>query len=180
LGLCGPVDEKSSNKVYGIVSYVAPELLRDKGNKNTKETDIYSVEMLMWEIFAGHPPFDDRAHNHHLVFDICEGLRPPVLPGMPEDYAQMMQRCWDVDPLKRPTSSELYDFAYNKRNEIIKNNSNSTTSSGSSASQQVHKTHPEAYHKSRILDEEIGKSKSFKGYTSNDSSLNTVDFSSFL
>src|SRR4051812_10049386 len=27
LGLCGPVDEKSSNKIYGIVSYVAPELL---------------------------------------------------------------------------------------------------------------------------------------------------------
>ena len=63
LGLCGPVDEKSSNKVYGIVSYIAPELLRGKINiKNAKETDIYSVGMLMWEIFAGHPPFDDRAH----------------------------------------------------------------------------------------------------------------------
>src|SRR6185369_4136088 len=76
LGLCGPVDEKSSNKVYGIVSYVAPELLR--GKKNTKESDIYSIGMLMWEIFAGRPPFDDRAHNHRLVFDICaKGLRPP-------------------------------------------------------------------------------------------------------
>ena len=41
----------------------------------------------MWEIFAGHPPFDDRAHNHRLIFDICaEGLRPPILPGMPDDY----------------------------------------------------------------------------------------------
>ena len=91
LGLCGPVDEKSSNKVYGIVSYVAPELLR--GKKNTKESDIYSVGMLMWEIFAGHPPFDDRAHNHRLIFDICaEGLRPPILPEMPDDYFQMMQK----------------------------------------------------------------------------------------
>ena len=69
LGLCGPVDEKSSNKVYGIVSYVAPEVLR--GKENTKESDIYSVGMLMWEIFAGHPPFDDIAHNHCLIFDIC-------------------------------------------------------------------------------------------------------------
>jgi serine/threonine protein kinase len=118
LGLCGPVDEKSSNKVYGIASYVAPEVLR--GKKNTKESDIYSVGMLMWEIFAGHPPFDDRAHNHRLVFDICaEGLRPPILPEMPDDYVQMMQRCWDVDPSKRPTSSELFGFAHNKRNEIF-------------------------------------------------------------
>src|SRR5215213_9689790 len=117
LGLCGPVDEESSNKVYGIVSYVAPEVLR--GNKNTKESDIYSVGMLMWEIFAGHPPFDDRAHDHCLIFDICEeGSRPPILPEMPEDYAQMMQRCWDVDPSKRPTIRGLLSFAGNKLKEI--------------------------------------------------------------
>ena len=30
LGLCGPVDEKSSYKIYGIVSYIAPEVLRGK------------------------------------------------------------------------------------------------------------------------------------------------------
>src|SRR5690242_4485914 len=24
-GLCGPVDEKSSGKIYGIISYIAPE-----------------------------------------------------------------------------------------------------------------------------------------------------------
>ena len=137
--------------------------------------------MLMWEIFAGHPPFDDRAHNHRLIFDICaKGLRPPILSEIPEDYARMMQRCWDVDPSKRPTSGELYDFVDNKHDEIIKNNSNNATTSVSSALQQAHKSHPDAYHKSRILDEEIAKSKSLKSYTSNDSSLNNLDFNSFL
>src|SRR5688572_1692041 len=140
--------------------------------------------MLMWEIFAGHPPFDDRAHNHRLIFDICaEGLRPLILPGMPDDYVQMMQRCWDVDPSKRPTSGELRKFAIDKNDEIIKNddnNSNNTTSSGdSSTSQQVYKSHPGAYHTSRILDEEIAKSKDFKSYTSN-SSLNNLDCNSFF
>ena len=119
LGLCGPVDEKSSGKIYGIVSYVAPELLRGTSNaKNTKESDVYSVGMLMWEIFTGHPPFDDRAHHHHLIFDICEnGLRPPILPEMPKDYAQMMQKCWDMGPSKRPTIRELWNFSKNKLNE---------------------------------------------------------------
>src|SRR5437763_2857498 len=121
LGLCGPVDEKSSSKIYGIVSYIAPELLRGTNNaKNTKESDVYSVGMLMWEIFAGHPPFDDRAHNHCLICEICEkGLRPPILPEMPEDYAQMMQKCWDMDPSKRPTMKELWDFAEDKLKETI-------------------------------------------------------------
>src|SRR5438105_15713855 len=45
LGLCGPVDEESSNKIYGIVSYTAPEVLQ--GKQKTKESDIYSVGMLM-------------------------------------------------------------------------------------------------------------------------------------
>ena len=58
LGLCGPVDDKSSNKIYGITPYIAPEILC--GNKNTKESDVYSIGMLMWEIFSGCPPFDDK------------------------------------------------------------------------------------------------------------------------
>src|SRR5690348_5452999 len=45
LGLCGPVDDDESNKIYGIISYIAPEVLC--GNKNTKESDVYSVGMLM-------------------------------------------------------------------------------------------------------------------------------------
>src|SRR5436190_24297257 len=102
--------------------------------------------MLTWEIFAGHPPFDDRGHNHHLIFDICEGLRPPILPEMPDDYAQMMQKCWDVDPSKRPTIDDLWPFAVNKHEEIL-NNNDDIGSGGSS--QQQHKPQPDSYHTSR-------------------------------
>ena len=73
LGLCGPVDDESSNKIYGIVSYIAPEILIQKKQK-TKESDVYSIGMLMWEIFAGQPPFDDKAHDYRLILQICEGL----------------------------------------------------------------------------------------------------------
>src|SRR5437868_14345152 len=34
LRLCGPVDEESSDKIYGIVSYIAPEILIQKKQKN--------------------------------------------------------------------------------------------------------------------------------------------------
>ena len=64
--------------------------------------------MLMWELFAGHPPFDDRGHDADLIFKILEGLRPPILPNMPDDYTQMMQKCWDAVPSKRPTIWELW------------------------------------------------------------------------
>src|SRR5438874_9766561 len=96
LGLCGPVDEESSGKIYGIIPYIAPEVLQ--GKKNTKQSDVYSIGMLMWEIFAGRPPFDDRAHGLSLCLKICEGLRPTLLLNMPDEYAQMMMKCWDADP----------------------------------------------------------------------------------
>ena len=99
---------------------------------------------------------------------------------MPDDYAQMMQKCWDVDPSKRPTIKELWDFAKNKSKEIYegkidsKNNSSNVSSDDNinNLPQQVYKKHPLAYHTSRILDNEIAKSKSLK---SNDSLLNDLD-----
>src|SRR5437016_11726485 len=76
LGLCGPVDEESSGKIYGIVSYIAPEVLQ--GKKNTKESDVYSIGILMWELFA--------SHGVGLMLKICEGLRTSILPNMPDYY----------------------------------------------------------------------------------------------
>ena len=141
----------------------------------------------MWEIFAGHPPFDDKAHDGNLILNIVlNGTRPPLLSNMPSDYSQMMQKCWDADPSKRPTIGELWDLADNKLEEIYKNDSNNNDIDSSSInnddgsnynSQQtsIHKSHPLAYHKSRILDDDIAKSKELKIYTSNDSSLNDID-----
>ena len=196
LGLCGPVDEKSSGKIYGITPYIAPEVFQ--GKKITKESDIYSIGMLMWEILAGYPPFDNRAHDENLILNIVfNEMRPPLLSNMPDDYAQMMQKCWDVDPSKRPTIEELVEFAYNKLDEIYKREkhaidfnqddnsnsdigdaSNNNDSGISSNSQETRKSHPLAYHKSRILDGDIAKSKELY-YISNNSSLNDLDINSF-
>ena len=183
LGLCGPVDEESSNKIYGIVSYIAPEILIQKKQK-TKESDVYSIGMLMWEIFAGQPPFDDKAHGPGLILKICEGLRPQILPSIPDDYAQMMQKCWDVVPSKRPTIGELWDFTDDKLKEIYEgkidsNNNNSNVSNDDSSSSnslpQAHEKHPSAYHTSRILDDEIAK----LNLESNDSLLGGLDINDF-
>src|SRR5438874_292298 len=63
----------------------------------------------------------DRAHDGNLILNVVlNGMRPPLLSNIPEDCAQMMQKCWDVDPSKRPTIVELRAFASNKSEEIYK------------------------------------------------------------
>src|SRR6266542_284878 len=39
------------NEIYGVISYVAPEILQKKGY--TTASDIYSFGMIMWELMTG-------------------------------------------------------------------------------------------------------------------------------
>ena len=65
LGLSKPIDyfqnKLNSESVYGIIPYMAPEVLR--GKPYTPASDIYSFAMIMWELTSLVPPFDDMVHN---------------------------------------------------------------------------------------------------------------------
>jgi serine/threonine protein kinase len=91
------------DNVYGIIPYVAPEVLQEK--KYTKASDIYSSGMIMWELMVGRRPFWDRNHNRELMIEICDGLRPPIITNAPEGYIDLMKECWHSDPEKKTTSS---------------------------------------------------------------------------
>ena len=56
LGLCQSLNEKDDpNKIFGVIPYLAPEVLSKK--PYTKESDIYSFGMIMWEHTTGKKPF---------------------------------------------------------------------------------------------------------------------------
>src|SRR5205823_1201624 len=106
LGLSKPIDYlKSNNDVYGVIPYMAPEVLR--GKPYTPASDIYSFAMIMWELTSGVPPFNDRAHDFHLSLSICKGERPEIIENTPQCYVDLVKKCWDLDPLKRPSAPEL-------------------------------------------------------------------------
>jgi serine/threonine protein kinase len=105
-GLCCPAKQHSTDKtIYGVLSFVAPEILR--GGEFTKEADIYGFGMLMSEIISGEVPFADRDYDVHLALDICKGERPFIPEYTPEPYAALMKLCWDPVPTNRPTAGKL-------------------------------------------------------------------------
>jgi hypothetical protein len=63
--------------------------------------------MIMWEFMTGRRPFWDRNHDIKLIYDICDGLRPPIVTNAPEGYIELMKECWHSDPGKRPTARNL-------------------------------------------------------------------------
>ncbi|RGB27956.1 kinase-like domain-containing protein [Rhizophagus diaphanus] len=73
LGLCQPVNVKSyqnsNKKIYGVLPYVAPEVLR--GKEYTQASDIYRYGIIAYEICTGFPPYYDIAHDELLAMKIC-------------------------------------------------------------------------------------------------------------
>jgi serine/threonine protein kinase len=150
LGTSKSATESTNNdeEIYGIIPYVAPEVLQ--GKKYTKASDIYSFGMIMWESMVGRRPFWDRNHNIELIIEICDGLRPPIVTNAPEGYIDLMKECWNSDPEKRPTAVEVLEKFNgihdsqcwpNRRTEIIK----------SSDIGPITTNNPDAVYKSRYL-----------------------------
>src|SRR5207247_2073276 len=157
LGLCQQqvVDKKDNpNKIFGVIPYLAPEVLSSK--PYTKESDIYSFGMIMWEFTTGKKPFHDRSHDHCLILNILEGKRPEITDDTPEFYANLIKKCWDPKPENRPTAEEIHEcldkhydpyegteenkilkLAESKRQEIIK-------SEKYLIDEKSHKNHPES------------------------------------
>src|SRR5207249_9753626 len=100
MGLCGEVGNMDATNIYGVMPYVAPEVLR--GNPYTQAADIYSFGMIMYFVATGRQPFANCAHDHQLALDICKGIRPEINePEAPKCYIDLMKKCWYSDPVNR-------------------------------------------------------------------------------
>ena len=164
VGLHGPCDRHENNQIYGVLPYIAPEILR--GENYSTASDIYSFAIVMNTLATGKKPWYNRAHDINLVKDICDGKRPEIPEDTPPFYANLMQQCWGNDPEKRPTASYLieqlgewinlirvdpnpseisvdYSVAEEKRRIMIRRFSETYTHP---------QIHPGAYYTSRFLD----------------------------
>jgi serine/threonine protein kinase len=133
LGFCGYIDE-SLGGIYGNLPYIAPEIF--SGKEYSLASDVYSVAMLMWEISSGQPPFANYENDFNLATKIVKGMRPEIISGTPLKYKELMEKCWDADPSKRPDISivllemnEIEKCIYqNISLELFQSETNTTTS----------------------------------------------------
>ncbi|CAB5363374.1 unnamed protein product [Rhizophagus irregularis] len=181
MGLCGEVGNIDGNKIYGVMPYVAPEVL--KGKPYTQAADIYSFGMIMYFVATKRQPFANYAHDNILALNICNGNRPKINENeAPKCYIDLMKRCWDSNPNNRPSAIEVGEFIrlfrsrkneeiekqfieaeeYRKTNLLSVENIQSTTH------------HPQAYYTSRLLN---SYTKDLSKYDNiNNNSVEIVDF----
>ncbi|CAJ0901023.1 15965_t:CDS:2, partial [Entrophospora sp. SA101] len=69
---------------------------------------IYSVGIILWEIFLEQLAFYNRSHDSRLQLEISDGLRPNVVVnGIPKCFIELMKKCWDNCSKNRPTIEEV-------------------------------------------------------------------------
>ncbi|RIA94418.1 kinase-like domain-containing protein [Glomus cerebriforme] len=167
MGLCGEVGNTDKRKIYGVMPYVAPEVLR--GKPYTKAADIYSFGMIMYFVATGKQPFANCAHDHHLILNICDGIRPEINePEAPKYYIDLMNRCWDSNLNNRPNVIEIIEcissFRYIYENNFaMKDMENNEIKKQFEEAEEYRRanlstieinksvTHPQAIYTSRIL-----------------------------
>ncbi|RGB31110.1 kinase-like domain-containing protein, partial [Rhizophagus diaphanus] len=134
---------------------MAPEVLR--GKSYTPASDIYSFSMIMWEFTSGVPPFNNRAHDIQLSLSICKGKRPEIIENTPQCYVYLMKKCWNEDPLKRPSSKKVFKIIEkwifcSGVNEELKSNIMEFMNTPIGHNNLDTKFHPKACYTSRLLD----------------------------
>ncbi len=87
---------------------------------------MYSFGMVMWEIAAREIPFNDIAEVNIFFYNLWshtnnykesqviflvkyEGERPQIPDSCPQEYADIIQKCWAEDPADRPASVDVVE-----------------------------------------------------------------------
>src|SRR5579884_1149450 len=103
-GLAGVADELQGAEVRnGTPAYMAPEQLR--GDSVTAHSDIYSLGLMVYELFTGRRPFSEARSAEDLL-RLEESTRPPsistIAPEVDPAVEKVIARCLAPDPFQRP------------------------------------------------------------------------------
>src|SRR5688572_13620731 len=99
--LAGSVQLTQAGSPMGTVGYMSPEQLRGLGA--TPQSDVWAVGVMLYEMLAGHPPFQG-AYAEALSYAIRHETPPPLRaarPEIPEEVEQLVFRALHKDPAVR-------------------------------------------------------------------------------
>ena len=90
----------------GTIPWMAPELHEDQ--PNSKETDVYSLGVVLWEIVSRKMPYAGLVIGQ-MISKTVQGKRDPLPNPCPEVFRLMITACCDLEAKQRPTAEQVGD-----------------------------------------------------------------------
>ena len=85
---------------------MAPECCDDEP-RITDRCDIYSYEMILWELLTGEIPFKQFTKEPIVMGKIHGGTREKLPQNCPPLWRELIEACWQHDPTHRPSAGEI-------------------------------------------------------------------------
>lgn len=87
------------------------ELLKEESDRSveiwTEKVDIYSFAMTCYEVLTGGTPFPQYPKSDWQK--VIDGKRPHLPNYVDPRVRELLEMCWDKEPLKRPTFGVILD-----------------------------------------------------------------------
>jgi len=103
----------------GTHSFIAPEQLRLSGSGEpviySEKCDLFSLGMVLWELATQQVPFANYCRSITTLLTTHSGLRESLPSQINAVYEDLIRRCWDQEPNKRPTLKEISETLLNSR-----------------------------------------------------------------
>src|SRR5437870_3034501 len=93
--------------IFGTPGYIAPEQAKRSAPKLTPAADVYSLGAILFDLFAGRPPFLGE-HALAVIQQASEKPAPKLrslIPGFDRDLETICAKCLDREPLARYQSA---------------------------------------------------------------------------
>jgi len=108
IGAIPPVVESSVETVLGTVvgtlGYMSPEQAR--GEAASPPSDIYSLGLVLQELFTGQRPFKSDSTMQQLLLATAMGTSPAI-KGLPSDLTGLLKDMKAIDTDDRPTAADV-------------------------------------------------------------------------
>ena len=91
---------------------MAPEVI--KAENYDYKVDVWSLGMMVMEMFEGQPPYMDEPSTMRALFLIVSKGRPPYKDeaGMSDEIKDFIAKCTMMNPEDRPTCAELLSHPF--------------------------------------------------------------------
>ncbi|KAI9199974.1 hypothetical protein LWI28_000959 [Acer negundo] len=88
----------------GTYRWMAPEVINHQ--PYDQKADVFSFAIVLWELVTAKVPYDTMTPLQ-AALGVRQGLRPDIPENAHPKLLDLMQRCWEADPSKRPSFTEL-------------------------------------------------------------------------
>ncbi|KAI0494477.1 hypothetical protein KFK09_024615 [Dendrobium nobile] len=88
----------------GTYRWMAPEVINHQ--PYDQKVDIFSFAIVLWELATSKIPYNTMTPLQ-AALGVRQGMRPELPENMHPTLLDLMQRCWETLPAKRPSFSEI-------------------------------------------------------------------------